>query len=207
MVKIEADNQPAQPNDDSQKSAQQPPKLSNPLKQSSPTTLENRPKGVPLFPPGRPTKFSWVLARDFCILIQKDYMIEVCKRPDMPQMQDINEWMRRYPKFNQWVTRSRTIFADYLAERSGQLFDEKPPMEVMKTKNGEYERISMSGVQLMRYKSQAMQWLATRFNPEKYGDKLNVHNTNDWTQVLSASLTRKTLRKVQAMSQPIDVQP
>jgi hypothetical protein len=78
------------------------------------------------------------------------------------------------------------MFADYLAERSGQLFDEAPPMETIQTKNGVYERISMSGVQRERYKSQAMQWQASKWNQERYGERLNVQNTFDLSVVLSS---------------------
>ena len=96
------------------------------------------------------------------------------------------------------VERSRVIYADHIAEQSIEIFEEKPPEETVKTKNGEYTRISMSGVQWLRYKAQGMQWMASRFNPEKYGDKLQVANTFDLTAVLNQVHTpsAKKLKKL-----------
>lgn len=171
--------------DESKKTAL--PVIDSSPKPSITPSLNSRPpsrKSLQAYSVGRPTKFSWVLAKEITLLAQKDYLINIVQLPDMPTIQTINLWMLKYTKFNQWIQRARTLFADYLAEKSAQLFDESPPMEVIATKNGTYERISMSGVQRERYKSQAMFNLASKFNQERYGEKVNINNTFDLAEVL-----------------------
>jgi hypothetical protein len=166
--------------------------------------------GLSPFPAAPMTKFNWIWARNFVIQLQTRYFIDVVNDEGMPAASQVNLWMKKYPKFNQWVERSRMMFADYLAEKSSSMFDEPAPMETIKTKTGEYQRISMSGVQRERYKSQSMQWLASRFNPEKYGDKLQVANSFDLTAVLNLVHTpsaKKLKKLVDKAEQPaIDVQ-
>ena len=60
----------------------------------------------------------------------------------------------------------------------------------------------------MRYKSQAKQWLASRFNPDRYGDKLNVQNTFDLSVVLNAAQPGKILKKLKRLQgEAIETQP
>ena len=168
----------------------------------------SRPQGLSPFPTAQISKFNWVWARNFVISLQTRYMEDVLKDPDMPSFSSINGWMERYPKFCQWVKRSRMMFADRLAERSASMFDEPPVMEVLTTKNGSYERISMSGVQRERYKSQAMFNLAAKFNPDVYGEKLSVSNTFDLSVVLNASSGGKVLKKLKRLQgDAIETQP
>jgi hypothetical protein len=165
-----------------------PPSLAssdNPIPSLSPKPL-TKPGGHSPFPTACPSKFNYLFGKHIAIQMQTRYLIDIVKDENMPSLSTINLWMKKYPKFSQWCSRSRTMFADYLAERSGQLFDEAPPMETIQTKNGVYERISMSGVQRERYKSQAMQWQASKWNQERYGERLNVQNTFDLSVVLSS---------------------
>jgi hypothetical protein len=136
---------------------------------------------------GRPSKFNWVLAKDICIRIQNgEFLTDICAEKDMPAMSDITRWSDKFPKFGQWLERSRKMAAHVLAEKSVKLFDDDPPMEVLQTKNGTIERISMSGVQRERYKSQSMQWLASKWGGENYGDTRRIEATMDLFTVLSS---------------------
>ena len=177
--------------------------LPNPISSSRRSDVSSVPSPFPI---SRPTKFNWVWARNFVISIQTRYMQDVLKDDNMPDFSTINHWMERYPKFSQWVKRSRTMFADYLAERSASMFDDPAPMEKMATKNGVFERISMSGVQRERYKSQAMFNLAAKFNPDTYGDKLNVHNSFDLSAVLTTINGPKTAKRLKQASKVIEAQ-
>lgn len=164
----------------------------------------SRASGNSPFPVANISKMNWLLAKDIAIKCQTMYLIDIVKLPNMPSIQTINRWMERYPKFGQWVSRSRIMFADYLAERSGQLFDEPAPTETVYTKNGSYERISMSGVQRERYKSQAMQWQAAKWNQDKYGDKLNVQNSLDLSIVLSTVNTKATPKALKQATKQVN---
>jgi len=152
--------------------------------------------GLSPFPRGPVTKFNWLWAREFVIKLQTRYMEQVLKDPGMPSSSQINLWSEKYPKFKEWISRSRRIFADYLAERSASMFDEPPVMEKLQTKNGVYERISMSGVQRERYKSQAMFNLAAKFNPEQYGEKIQMSGDMNVFNVIANINGPKTMRKM-----------
>lgn len=168
---------------------------------------------VSVFKVGRPSKFNWLLVKDICLRMQNgEPLTTICKSKEMPEYCTVALWMKKYPKFNQMVERSRVIMADVIAERSMTLFDDEPPMEEVKTKNGSYTRISMSGVQRERYTSQSKQWLASRYNPEKYGDKMQVQGQFDLFHIVSnlnGGKLEKKLKKAQRVqeSPAVDVTP
>lgn len=165
----------------------------------------SRPNSLEVFPVGRPSKFSWPFAKLLCERIQNgEFLSKICDEKDMPNHQQINVWMNKYPKFKQWIERSRMVQADKIAEQSVTMFEEAPPMEKIQTKNGVYERISMSGVQLMRYQSQARQWYASKWNPDKYGDKLNVQNSLDLSIVLSTVNTKATPKALKQVTKQVN---
>jgi hypothetical protein len=167
----------------------------------------SRPNGLSPFPASPITKFNWLWAREFVIKLQTNYLETVLKQPNMPSSSQINIWSEKYPKFKEWITRSRKIFADYLAERSASMFDEEPIYEVLQTKNGSYKRISMSGVQRERYKSQAMFNLAAKFNPDVYGEKINIQNTFDLSLVLNAASGGKLVKKLKRLQPEPEILP
>ena len=165
--------------------------------------------GIGLFPASpEPIKFSWLLVKEICQRIQKgEFLTDILKEQRMPQHHTFQQWCEKKPKIGQWVERSRRVASNVLAEKSVTLFFEEPVKEVLTTKNGSYERISMSGVQRERYKSQAMQWLAAKWGSELYGDKLNVTNTLDLTAVLNSvhgSKMAKKLKRVQESTPVIE---
>ena len=190
-----------EPNEPNQQTEKKPAVQASPL--PKPKQL-NRVNGNSPFGLGPMTKFNWPWAKTFCLAIQTQYMMDVLKQPNMPSYSQITLWSDKYPKFKEWIERSRKMFADYLAERSTQLFEDDPVMEVMQTKNGSYSRISMSGVQRERYKSQAMQWYASKWNPDKYGDKLNVQNSLDLSIVLSTVNTKATPKALKQATKQVN---
>ncbi|MDE2099507.1 MAG: hypothetical protein KGL39_19805 [Patescibacteria group bacterium] len=172
-------------NDENENSAQ------TDVKSIVPPKPKNHPSGSAPLPVGRPSKINWLQVKEICQRIQKgEFLTDILKTEGMPEVHTFMRWCDKYSKLAQWVERSRKVAADVLAEKSVTLFFEEPVTETLKTKNGSYERISMSGVQRERYKSQAMQWLATKWKPDTYGDKLNVQQTFDLSLVLNSVDTR-----------------
>jgi hypothetical protein len=174
--------------------------VSSPIKPIGSSAVRSDASGLSPFPATPMGKMNWFWARHFVIQLQTRYMQDVLKDENMPSYSAVNAWMERYPKFKEWVLRSRRMFADVLAERSASMFDEKPPMEVLQTKNGSYERISMSGVQRERYKSQAMFNLAAKFNPDQYGEKMQVSGSFNLIAAI-ASTNGKRIKPVIDTSQ------
>ena len=201
MTIHEDPEQPKKP--ESPESAPSKPLSSSPPKSPKPKQL-SRPNGFSSFPVGKPPKIDWLIVKDICQRIQKgEFLTDIQKLPGMPNDSVFRHWCEKNPKIHEWVERSRKVAASVLAEKSVTLFFEEPVKEVLQTKNGSYERISMSGVQRERYKSQAMQWLATKWNPETYGDKMQIQGQFDIFSVIK-SINGNQRKAIKNVSRAID---
>ena len=113
---------------------------------------------------GRPTLYSDDIADLICEQIaQGKALASICRdNEDMPDPRTVYRWLRDNEVFCQNYTRSKEDQADLLAEQVLEVAD-----------NDDLEPHDK------RVRVDARKWLASKFKPKKYGDRLDLGNADD----------------------------
>ena len=106
---------------------------------------------------GRPSEYSQELADRICESIARGVsLVRTCDASeDMPCPRTVYRWLRENESFCQNYTRAKEDQADYLAEETLEISD-----------NGEIDP------QHKRIMVDTRKWLASKFKPKKYGEKI-----------------------------------
>lgn len=113
-------------------------------------------------------------ADEICLWIATGRTLtDYCKQKGKPSFQNVYEWMEKDADFQARFSRAREVGLDILAEETLGLIDEEPAR--------------MDGDKLGRYDNAAVQWAKNRaelrlkllgkWNPKKYGDKIQQEVT------------------------------
>lgn len=121
-------------------------------------------------PRGRPTTYSLELAQTICAAVaQRDPVTnrlrslrDVCAMPGIPPEDTVYKWLGKHEEFSQMYARAREDRADLLAEEIVQICDEE------------------EDPQKARVRMDARKWVAAKWNPKRYSDKVvNEHTGAD----------------------------
>jgi hypothetical protein len=117
---------------------------------------------------GRPTDYTPELGDLICEEIaRKKPLARVCdESEDMPSARTVYRWLREHEEFCQNYTRAKEDQADYLAEETLEIADREDIDPADK-----------------RIRVDTRKWLASKFKPKKYGDKLDVDAKHSGTIV------------------------
>jgi len=99
-------------------------------------------------------------------------MLDICALPGMPKKTSVYTWITQNPSFSDAVSRARNHSADRLAE------------QVLEIADAEETGASHEAIGQARLKIQARQWLASKYKPQSYGDKLDVSGEVQITTVV-----------------------
>lgn len=109
--------------------------------------------------PGRPTKYTPLLADKICFHIASgESLLALCKRTGMPTTSTIYKWLNEYPEFSDKYRRAREEQADYYADDIISIADNctADSAEVAKAK----------------LRIDARKWYVTKVAPRKYADRV-----------------------------------
>jgi hypothetical protein len=120
----------------------------------------------------RPTDYTPELGDIICEQIgRKKALARICdESEEMPSARTVYRWLREHSEFCQNYTRAKEDQADYLAEETLEIADDE-------TIDPQHKRIQVD----------TRKWLASKFKPKKYGDKLDVDAKHTGTIVLQLS--------------------
>jgi len=119
---------------------------------------------------GRPSDYTLELAQAICARVsQRDpqtgrlrSLKDVCAMPDMPGETAVYKWLGRHEEFAKLYARAREDRADLLAEEIVQICDEE------------------EDPQRARVRMDARKWVAAKWHPKRYSDKMiNEHTGAD----------------------------
>ena len=112
-------------------------------------------------PAGRPTDYSIELVERICEEIAKGRSLAaICSADDMPAIRTVYKWKREHVEFMQQYTHAKEDQADYLAEQVLEIADDETLEPADK-----------------RIRYDARRWLASKFKPKMYGDKVTQEVT------------------------------
>jgi len=103
--------------------------------------------------------FSQDIADKICErMIEGEDLVEICKDPAMPSRATVYRWMAEHPAFETQCARAREGLADFEANKIAKLAESCTELNAHSTK----------------VKLSALQWLAAKRAPKRWGDKIEL---------------------------------
>ena len=146
------------------------------------TAFADRPAPAPK-KTGRPPKYTKELAEEICQrLSDGEPLRQICRDPHMPAWQTIYDWMYRDDALGEQgvglsraIARAREVGQDAIAE---DIFSEmmQEPERILSEGGG---RIDAGYVQLIKARADIKLKLLAKWNPKRYGDRVQVAGSKD----------------------------
>jgi hypothetical protein len=137
---------------------------------------------------GRPSLYTPEIGDKICEgIAQRVPLVRICASDDaMPEPRTVYKWLREHPEFVQNYTRAREDQADFIADELVEITD-----------NSELEANDK------RIRVDARKWLASKYRPKVYGDKIMTEHsgTIGTTDLSDEELTRRLAELEQAKAQ------
>lgn len=140
---------------------------------------------------GRPSVYSEAIANEICErMIDGESMRRICSDDHMPDRSTVLRWMHSDAEFAAKCARARILQADALEEQMQEVADDgrNDWMERQSTSEkgpGVNDGWVLNGehVQRSKIRISTLQWRASKLNPKKYGDKLQVGGDPDGSPI------------------------
>lgn len=111
-------------------------------------------------------------------------LMELCREPGMPAWRTVYDWMRADAEFGAAFARARDDGADAIAEQTLAIVDEQP-------KRGPDGKIDPAWVAHQKLRAEHRLKLLAKWNPKKYGERLEVDNRVSVREVSDEQLLEK----------------
>lgn len=125
---------------------------------------------------GRPTKYTKEIGDIICAAIaDRRPLARICKENNMlPGCSTVFRWLREHEEFRENYEISMALRADYFAEEIAEIADngKNDWMEINDPDNRGYKH-NGEHIQRSRLRVDARKWLSSKYDPKKYGDRLN----------------------------------
>lgn len=146
---------------------------------------------------GRPSKYTPELAKEICErLANGEPLRKICRDDHMPSWVAIYDWMVRDDKLGDQgaglslaIARAREVGQDAMAERAYlEMYQE--PERILSEGGG---RIDSGYVQLVKARAEITLKLLAKWNPKRYGDRVELTGDKDNPLHINAQIETKTL--------------
>lgn len=118
---------------------------------------------------GRPSDYTEELAAEICAQLSEGVSLRtVCQAEDMPNASTVFRWLASNGDFRDQYARAKVESADAMAEDMLGIADE------IEGKILGNDRSDGARVQAQRIRVETRKWLASKLQPKKYGDRLEV---------------------------------
>jgi hypothetical protein len=112
---------------------------------------------------GRPSDYTDELARNICASLASAIpLVKICEQDGMPNPSTVYRWLNENEGFRNMYARAKEDQAELLASQILEIADR-----------------SDLDANDKRIRVDARKWLASKFKPKNYGDKLDIGNAND----------------------------
>lgn len=132
---------------------------------------------------GRPCEFTQDIADRICARLAEGISLRtVCKADDMPDASTVFRWLRTKPEFCEQYTRAKDESADALTDEMLDIADDARNdwMEHQVGEGVTAYQVNGEHIQRSRLRIETRKWLASKFKPKKYGDKVDLtHSAPD----------------------------
>ena len=142
------------------------PKATKPAapKNAAGVAVPARPRGKPSPYAGRMDEIKESVCKQ---LAQGVTMADICRQDGMPERQAIREWAEADEQFRLNIARARDDGADVIAEQSLEIVDQPP-------ERGPDGKIDPASVAHQKLRAEHRLKLLAKWNPKKYGEKLDT---------------------------------
>lgn len=114
----------------------------------------------------RPTVYSGDVADAICEMIASGKSVRtICAEDSFPSMSTVFKWLRENEEFSQQYVRAREAQADTLFDEVLSIADQYVSMA---------DKLDVDHIQRARLRIDARKWMASKLQPKKYGDKLDI---------------------------------
>lgn len=136
--------------------------------------------------PGRPSKYSEAILAEICARLSVgEPLAAICRDEGMPSVTTVWTWGEDMDHVSESIARAREQGHDYLAAECLEIAN--TPMEGITTKTTdkgvEVTREDMLGHRKLQIDTRLK--LLAKWNPKKYGDKLEVDNKGEITHTIN----------------------
>lgn len=143
---------------------------------------------------------------------------EICdKRKDLPSSRQVLRWLLEDSELCQQYARGKELQADFMSAQIRQIADESMVGEKHTIKaDGSVETVRGDMVERSKLRIDARKWLASKLNPKKYGDKIDISGSIEHTggsidslqtALAISNLLQVAAERAQAAGEQIDITP
>jgi hypothetical protein len=120
---------------------------------------------------GRPSKYTPELAAEICERLSNgEPLRQICRDDHMPSWVAVYQWMDRDEELSLAIAHAREAGQDAMAERAyAEMYDE--PERILSEGGG---KIDPGYVQLVKARAEITLKMLAKWNPKRYGDRVQV---------------------------------
>jgi hypothetical protein len=162
--------------------------------------ITKRPRGAParLYEPD--------IAEEICVLIacsDKGLQAILASDERFPSLPTVMKWLNSNADFAQAYARAKELQADYLADQMLEIADEtNGDAELAYNKDGSvYARMNGHNVQRSKLMVEQRRWHASKLNPRRYGDKLDVTSGGEALPAMPAVMIDARVQTIMLLAQ------
>lgn len=158
---------------------------------------------------GRPSDYSLEIVIEICARLSAgEPLSKICRDDHMPGLATVYLWQAKHPEFVEMYARARLAQADTLADEIVRIADE--PLVGTRTeftssaKDGQSTKVTEADmIEHRKLQVDARKWAASKFRPNKYGDKLDLTNSDGslagaWSKAITGAELDKPIEQPQA---------
>ena len=135
---------------------------------------------------GRPSKYTPELAKEICERLSNgEPLRQICRDEHMPAWQKIYEWMKKDEALSGFIARAREVGQDAIAEQIWLDVNQEP--ERIMSEGG--NRIDSGYVQWQRVRADIGLKLLAKWNPKRYGDRVELAGDKNNPIAIQADVT------------------
>lgn len=118
---------------------------------------------------GRPSSYTPELAAEICLRLgEGETLRSICRSEHMPAWRTVYDWQLAHEEFSAAYARARDLGTDAIAEQTLEIVDEDP--ERIVSEQG--TRVDSGYVQWQKNRVEQRLKLLAKWNPKRYGDRL-----------------------------------
>lgn len=142
-------------------------------------------------PPGRPSKKTAALVESICERLSNgEALAQICREEGMPAARTVRDWEQHDPVVSAAIARAREDGEEVLAAECLEIADDsRNDWMSRKADEGDEKALQFNGehVQRSRLRIDTRLKLLSKFNPKKWGDR--IQHANDPENPMPATIT------------------
>ena len=99
----------------------------------------------------------------------------VCREEGMPCLTTVTNWAKERPEFAEMLKAAKEMYAEFLVDEALEIVDDTDD-DIIETPRGPLP--NSAAIQRAALRSKMRQWIAAKYKPQQFGDKLEIEGGN-----------------------------